>query len=117
MVDRRGKLDQLKRLAELKSELELKRLSAFTAHVAAARQQISDAETAIGKCYASDAPLSIAEARVASLQAGDLARRAEQARGDLQRMLPRLEVARQKAAREFGRASALRGLADPEGKG
>ncbi|WP_299846814.1 hypothetical protein [uncultured Paracoccus sp.] len=108
-------LAQLARLAELKSEMELKRLAALNRNVTAARQGIAAAEAVVAGCYAAAAPLSLAEARVASAEAGAAARRAEAARSDLAQMLPRFEQARQRAMREFGRAAALRGLAQKAG--
>ena len=112
MVTQREKLSQLRRLAQLKSDLELKRFSAFSNNVNAARSRIDDCENAIAQCYASSAPLSLSDGRVASAQAGEAARDAGRARDDLERMLPRFELARQRAAREFGRAEALRLLAE-----
>lgn len=108
------RLAQLARLADLKSEMELKRFAAFSGNVAAARQQIAEAEAVIAGCYAAAAPLTLAEARIASAEAGAAARRAEQARRELEQMLPRFDLARQRAMREFGRAVALRDMSDRE---
>ena len=108
------RLAQLARLADLKSEMELKRFAAFSGNVAAARSQIAAAEAVIAGCYAAAAPLTLAEARIASAEAGAAARRAEQAQRELEQMLPRFELARQRAMREFGRAVALQDMADKE---
>ncbi|MFV0299802.1 MAG: hypothetical protein ACK5IP_02790 [Paracoccus sp. (in: a-proteobacteria)] len=116
MVRVEDRLAQLVRLAELKSELELKRFSAFSNNIAAARQRIEAAETTIAGCYASAAPLSLADARLASAEAGEAARQAARARHELAQMLPRFDLARQRAVREFGRAAALRDLSGKQGK-
>lgn len=116
MVKTSDKLAQLTRLAELKSELELRRFAAFSSSVAAVRQRIEAAEAVVAGCYAAAAPMSLAEARIASAEAGAATRRADQARRELQQILPRFDLARQRAAREFGRAAALRGLSGQTGK-
>ncbi|TRW95506.1 hypothetical protein FNJ84_16130 [Paracoccus sp. M683] len=110
MVTIRNKMAQLARLAQLKSDLELKRFAAFSTNVEAARQRIEACEEAVARCYASAAPMTLAEARVASAQAGEMSRNAERGRRELQMMLPRFELARQRAAKEFGRANVLESL-------
>lgn len=116
MVRRNEKLAQLTRLAQLKSELELGRFAAFSSTLSAARQRIADCEGAVSRCYASTAPMSLVEARLASAEAGKMSRLAEEARQDLYKMLPRFEMARQRAAKEFGRATVLDNLSRQSGK-
>lgn len=117
MVSKAEKLAQLRRLAQLKSDIELKRLSAFSNNLAATRLRIDECDNTIAQCYASVAPMSLSDGRVASAQAGEAARDAARAREDLERMLPRFELARQRAAKEFGRAEVLRVLAKRKQKG
>lgn len=116
MVTPQDRLLRLAQLAELKSDLELKRFAAFSSNVAGVRQRIAAAETVIARCYASAAPLSLAESRLASAEAGAAAQEAGRARRELDQMLPRFEQARQRAVREFGRAAALRALSTDRGK-
>ena len=110
MVDRIQQLKQLEHIARLKAELQLKSFAAFNAHMAAARQRISLLETTLTQSYDSKAPLSLPEARVANAQAGRAARELRHASQEMQRLQPRFDLARQQAAREFGRAEALLGL-------
>lgn len=111
MVGAARKLAQLERIARLKAEQELKKLAAFSLHMNAARQRVDGLQQALDQSYRSVAPLSVSEARMANAQAGRAARELRRADQDLARMTPRFEVARQDAAREFGRAEALLALA------
>ncbi|RJL07562.1 hypothetical protein D3P06_00380 [Paracoccus aestuarii] len=110
MVDKIAQLKQLERIARLKAERQLKSFAAFNAHMTAARNRVGALHTSLEQSYDSAAPLTLPEARVANAQAGRAARELRQADQDLQRMTPRFEVARQQAAREFGRAEVLLSL-------
>lgn len=112
MVSRQDKLAQLARLAKLKSELELKRFAAFSSNVAATRQRIDRQDAAVDWFRESQAPASLADGNLASLRMGEAAREAARARAELAAMLPRFDLARQRAAVEFGRADVLRRLAE-----
>ncbi|TBN42688.1 hypothetical protein EYE42_04525 [Paracoccus subflavus] len=110
MVGKADMLAQLERLARIKAERELKRFAAFSLHMKQAQGQADAMRTALDQSYRSQAPLSVAEARIASAQAGRSARDLHQAEQNLARMLPRFEAARLDAAREFGRAEVLLSL-------
>lgn len=114
MVDRIKQLQQLEQIARLKAERQLKSFAAFNAHMTAARQRIDSLQAALSQSYDSTAPLTLPEARVANAQAGRAARELRHAGDELERLTPRFEVARQRAAREFGRAEALLGLGRQE---
>lgn len=101
------KLAQLERIARIRAERELKRFAAFNLHMAQAQDRATALRTALDQSYRSAAPLSVAEARIANAQAGRTARELRQAEAEMARMLPRFEVARRDAAREFGRAEVL----------
>lgn len=111
MVDKADRLAQLERIARIKAERELKRFAAFSLHMKHAQGQADAMRTALDQSYRSAAPLSVAEARIANTQAGRSARDLRQAEQELARMQPRFEAARRDAAREFGRAEVLLGLA------
>lgn len=110
MVKKSRQLQQLEQVARLKADLELRRFAAFNAHVSAARDNIAGLEAALRQSYHATAPLAVAEARMANAQAGRTAREIGKARADLERMMPRFEVARASAARELGRSEALSSL-------
>lgn len=103
-------LTGLERIARLKSDLEMRRFAAFRAHVEAARARIGQIERDLDALYQTDAPFSVAEARLVNALAGEQSRALLTAERDLERMLPGFEQARQAAAREFGRAEAVHGL-------
>ena len=104
-------LKALERLARIKADRELKKFAAFSAHVTAARARVDGFQTALLQAHEAQAPLSLPEARAANAQAGRAARQLIQADAELARMLPRFEVARRQASREFGRAEVLYSLA------
>lgn len=111
MVTQSTKLAQLQKLAQLKADRELRKFAAFSTNVSAARMRIAGCEAAIARSYASDAPLDLTQGRIASAEAGRATSDARVARRELERMMPKFEVARQLAVREFGRTEALRLLA------
>lgn len=114
MVDKIKQLQQLERIARLKAERQLKTFAAFNAHMTVARQRIDSLQATLARSYDSTAPLTLPEARIANAQAGRAARELRHADQEMQRMLPRFQIARQQAAREFGRAEALLGLGQDE---
>lgn len=113
MVNRR-ELAALERMARLRAELELKKLAAFRIHVLAAHERAEASRAAMEQSYAAAAPLGIAEARMANVQAGRAARELARAQHDLSQMQPRFDMLRQHAGREFGRAEALAELSRAE---
>lgn len=110
MVGKAETLAQLERIARIKAERELKRFAAFSQHMQQAQSQADAMRTALEQSYRSLSPLSVAEARIASAQAGRSARDLRRAEAEVARMLPRFETARRDAAREFGRAEVLLSL-------
>lgn len=111
MVKDAGKLAALERIARLKADRELRKFAAFNQHMTAARQRVEQLQGVLEQSYRHHAPLSLPEARMANAQAGRAARELRVADRELERMKPRFEQARREAAREFGRAEALRELA------
>ena len=114
MVTKISQLQQLEQIARMKAERELKAFAAFNAHMTAARQRIDALQAALTQSYDSTAPLTLPEARIANAQAGRAARELRHADSEMQRLQPRFDLARQHAAREFGRAEALLGLGREE---
>jgi len=114
MVTKIRQLQQLEQIARMKAERELKAFAAFNAHMTAARQRIDALQAALTQSYDSTAPLTLPEARIANAQAGRAARELRHADSEMQRLQPRFDLARQHAAREFGRAEALLGLGREE---
>lgn len=110
MSRRTDALDGLGRIARLKSDLEMRRLSAFRAHVEAARDRIAHLENDMDALYRAQDGFSIAEARLANALAGERSRALLKAEQELAHLLPGFEQARQLAAREFGRAEAVKAL-------
>lgn len=111
-----GDLAALERIARLRAEQELKKLAAFRPHIDAAEQQARAARAAMAQSYAARAPLSVAEARMANAQAGRAARDLARAQREIDRLQPRFEALRQRAAREFGRAEVLARLSRQSAK-
>ena len=103
-------LGKLERVARLKSDLEMRRFSAFRAHLMAARARVEDLGDELEAVYRSDNPFSVAEARLTNALAGETSRALIKAEGELARMLPGFEKAMHSAARAFGRAEALKDL-------
>lgn len=111
MVKHAGKLAALEQIARLKADRELRKFAAFNQHMTAARQRVDHLQGVLEQSYRHPAPLSLPEARVANAQAGRAARELRVADRELERLTPRFEQVRRETAREFGRAEALRQLA------
>lgn len=107
MTGKPDALARLQQIARLKSDLEMRRFAAFRAHVEAARSTVHDLEQELEGLFQTGQPFSLAAARLTNALAGDRSRALARAEGELQRLLPGYELARQAAAREFGRAEAL----------
>lgn len=108
-----GKIENLKRLqrlAQLKSDLEMRRFSAYREHVVAARTRIAGIEHELQTLFQSPKAFSINEARLANALAGEHSRALVRAEAELQQMLPGFEIARRAALREFGRIEALKSI-------
>lgn len=108
-----GKAEQISRLqglAQLKSDLEMRRFSAYREHVVAARSRIAAIEQELQAVFHSAQAFSIQEARLANALAGEHSRALVQAERDLQQILPGFESARRAALREFGRVEVLKSI-------
>ena len=105
-------LEQLARLAQIRSDTELKRFAAFRAHVDAIATQRQEMREKLGAVYARVEAFSVAEARLANQTAGHLARGAARLDAELDRLRPGFDIARQRAVREFGRVQVLKKLAN-----
>ena len=110
MVARETELAQLGKIARLKADRELKKFAAFRQHFDRAQQRVDGLQDDLARTYASEAPFTIPEARLASLQAARSARDLAQAVAELRRMQPKFDLARRAASREFGRAEVLKSL-------
>ena len=110
MVARDKDLAQLQQIARLKADRQLKKFAAFRQHYDRAQQRIDGLQEDLAQTYASEAPFTIAEARLANLQAARSARDLAHAVGELRRMQPKFDAARLAASREFGRAEVLKSL-------
>ncbi len=104
-------LKQLARLAQIRSDAELKRFVAFRTHVDAVRLQGEQMRGKLASVYERNDAFSIAEARLASQEAGRIAHRIAQVDVELARLWPSFDIARQRAVREFGRVQILNRLA------
>ncbi|QRZ13237.1 hypothetical protein JWJ88_00825 [Paracoccus methylovorus] len=110
MTRNRDALAGLERIARLKADVEMRRLAAFRAQVEAVRHRIGQLEAELETTYRADQPFSIAEARMTNAMAGERSRALLAAEEELARILPGYELARQAAAREFGRGEAVHSL-------
>lgn len=114
MVTKQDQLRALEQIARIKADLELKKFAAFSQHMIQAQRRADALQAALTQSYHSKAPLGLAEARMANVQAGRSARELRQAERDILRLKPKFEAARKDAAREFGRAEVLLSLAAQE---
>lgn len=103
-------LDRLERVARLKSDIEMRRFSAFRSHLVAARERVSRLEEELEGIYNSEDAFSLTAARLTNAMACEKARALLLAEQEVTRMLPGFDAARQQALREFGRAEALKDM-------
>lgn len=101
-------LAKLARLAQLRSDIEMRRFSAFRGYVEASRARIGAIEAGLQALYHGDEAFSVAGARLTNALTGEQMRLLQREEEELSRMLPRFEIARQAALREFGRAQVVR---------
>ncbi|WP_312530312.1 hypothetical protein [Paracoccus sp. (in: a-proteobacteria)] len=100
-------LKKLGKLAKVKSDLEMRRFSAFRLQVEAARARIADLEARLQQLYRPAEVFSVAQARLTNALTIELVRSISAEKASLEQMLPRFEVARQHAMREFGRVQVI----------
>lgn len=103
-------LARLEQLARLKSDLEMRRFSAFRQSVEAVRARIASIERELRGLYEAPDAFSLSEARLANALAQVHTRALLQAERELSQMLPAFDAARARAQREFGRAEVLGAL-------
>ena len=101
-------LEQLARLAQIRSDAELKRFSTFRAYIDSVATQVQNAQNCLSLIYEQDEAFSIAEARLANQEAGRLAHGIVQMHSELDRLRPSFDVARLRAVKEFGRVQVLK---------
>lgn len=100
-------LARLQRIARIRSDLEMRRFSAFKQHVEAAQRQILAISDELQALYAAPGEFSVPQAIMINAMAQERSRALLRAEQELQKMLPGFEAARSKAAREFGRVEVL----------
>ncbi|KGJ06270.1 hypothetical protein SAMN04487972_10411 [Paracoccus halophilus] len=103
-------LGRLERIARLKSDIEMRRFSAFRSHLVEARARMMQIEQELAAIHQSDAAFSVSEARLTNALACEKIRDLLAAEEEVRRLLPGFEAARGRALREFGRAEALNSL-------
>lgn len=108
----KDQLSQLARVAQLKSDLELRRFAAFRAHVITARAQVDGIGNELSEASAQAAPQSLDDLRMLAAHIGLRTTDLMRAEADLANLTPRFDAARAQATRAFGRARALEQMAE-----
>lgn len=112
-MKKQGKvLDELAKLAKIRSDLEMKRFAAFRAHFDVLEEQKSQNKTLLAAAFKRKTAFSIAEARLANLEAGLITRDILRLETELKRIRPGVDNARKRAVWEFSRVQALKKLAE-----
>lgn len=107
MVTSQKKLKQLRKIADLRFENQVRKFSSLGKHMAKALEQQQHERENLRQSYDSAAPLTAAEARAASHQAALAAFRLQRITADIERIRPHYETARRLALTELGRAAVL----------
>lgn len=110
MTRRTDALGRLEQVARLKSDIEMRRFSAFRAHLVAARERVSRLEDDLQAIYDSDSSFSVTGARLTNAIACEKSRALMVAEKEVEQMLPAFDAARQRAVRKFGRAEVLKDM-------
>ncbi len=105
-------LERLARLAEIRSDAELTRFSAFRQHVEVLNSQQVEHRGRLADLFAQSEPFSVEGARIDSQDAGRIAREISRLEAEMERIRPGFEAARSRAVREFGRVRALEQMTD-----
>ena len=105
-------LAKLARLAQIRSDLELKRFAAFRAHVTAVTTELQAHRDTLSDLYNRAESFSLEGARLANLDSGRLAQKINQLETELARLTPGFDQARHRAVQEFGRLQVLGSLSD-----
>lgn len=100
-------MQALAALAQLRADQELRRFAALGVHVAATRAIVNGMRDELQQAVSENVPISVDEMRLTMAVVGYRADALFRAERDLERMLPGYELARARAAREYGRARAM----------
>lgn len=109
-MEKAAKLEKLARLAQIRSDAELKRFAVFREHVDSLMMQRNTLNGKLAGIFAWDKAFSIAEARLANMEAGRMMHDLARINAELVRMQSGFDAAHNRAAREFGRVQVLRWL-------
>lgn len=112
MVNRREQLRQLQKIAQIKSDLEQRNFAAFRQHVTALETRRDDLCHQLAVQFDDQRPFSIAAARLANTLAGFTAGQIHKTDAEIAQITPKYDLARQRAAKEFGRAQILAELCE-----
>lgn len=112
MTDPVKQLKRLEELARLRSDIEMRRFSAFRANVAAARDRIEGINQDLGRLYQVPDEFTVANAKLTNALTLDKLHTLRIEEQQLQRMLPGFEAARAAAVKEFGRCEVIGQLRD-----
>lgn len=104
-------LERLGQLAQIRSDIELKRFAAFRLHMDSLAAHCLQMRERLKTVYTHDTAFSVPEAQLANREAGRLAMGAAQLQTEMDRLRPSFDFARQRALREFGRVQVLERLA------
>lgn len=100
-------LARLRRVAQIHSDLEMKRFSALRAHMVALQTRKQELEAELERCYAVPVAFSLAEARLANTIARQTTQAIDHTNQELTRMAQRFEAGRAAATQSFGRVRVL----------
>ena len=106
----RGDLGRLERVARLKADVELKRFAAFRRHVAGLHVEADRIARDIIAEAGRGAPSSVGEARLAHALTRRMAGERIAVEGEIGRLQPAFDAARQAAAQAYGRAEVIAAL-------
>ena len=106
----KGDLGRLERVARLKADVELKRFAAFRRHVAGLQADADRIAAGIIAEAARGAPASVDEARLAHAITRQMAGERIAVEGEIDRLRPAFDTARQAAAQAYGRAEVIAAL-------
>lgn len=108
MKNKANRLAGLQKISKLRSDLEMRRFSAYRASVVSAQARIAVLERSLQELYQASQDFSISDARLMNALAGEKMRALQREGAQLRQMMPGYEAARQRAIQEFGRTEALR---------
>lgn len=101
------KLAALKKLAQLRSDLELKKFSAFGQHMQMLQTRVANAQSMMAAGYAASDGSDMMAMRLGHEITRSAAAELYRAENEILSMRPKFDLARGKAIREFGRAEVI----------